>query len=349
MRLSRLGILVLISLTALFGVSSCGPYNKVMARKDLVDGSKAYRDRKFQEAEQLFRQAASRDPKGETMEGRTAQLSLARTLHSEYIGNRQQTDLAQKALEEYQKSLPQSLNDLADAKANYDKKPTGADEQRRYLSSLSAVDSTASAIAGLYENIEQPQKAQDWLTSVAGDAKYPETARARALSSLSARSNTCANDITDTEQTKKTIKKDNKDTFEFVKPAKPEDFAKLKECVDQGLKLVEQASALEPDQVKNASSVDIKGSSDAQLAIYSEILKVFESVRSYRASLLIQAMREAEMDGRTADKDKFKSDSEAAKDKFKELSDVVKNIQAEIDDRTAKKEEAEKGANANKK
>jgi len=113
MRLSRLGILVLISLTALFGVSSCGPYNKVMARKDLVDGSKAYRDRKFQEAEQLFRQAASRDPKGETMEGRTAQLSLARTLHSEYIGNRQQTDLAQKALEEYQKSLPQSLNDLA--------------------------------------------------------------------------------------------------------------------------------------------------------------------------------------------------------------------------------------------
>src|SRR5215510_13059434 len=155
MRLSRAGILVLISLTALFGVSSCGFYNKIMSRKDLVDGSKAYKDRKFQEAEQLFRQAANRDQKGETMEGRTAQLSLARTLHSEYIGDRSRKDLAQQALAEYKKSLPQSLADLAEAKAAYEKNPKGVDEQRRYLNALSAVDSTTSAISSLFENIEQ--------------------------------------------------------------------------------------------------------------------------------------------------------------------------------------------------
>ncbi len=101
--------------------------------------------------------------------------------------------------------------------------------------------------------------------------------------------------------------------------------------------------------IKNAASIDIKGASDIQLQLYSEILKSFESVRSYRASLLIQAMRTAEMDGRQADSDKLKTDADTAKNKFKDLSDVVKNIQVEIDARTAAKEEAEKGANANKK
>ena len=348
MRLSRLGILVLISFSFLIG-SGCGPYNRVMARKDLVDGSKAYKDRKFQEAEELFRSAAKRDPEGTTLEGRTAQLSLARTLHSMYIGNRQNKTWAEQALAEYKKSLPQSLNDLATTKADYDKNQTGTQEQGRYLGALNAVDSTTSAIASLYDNLEQPDAAKDWLAAIAADAKYPETARARSYSALAGKFNTCANEVTDTEQTKKTVKKDGKDAFQFVKPQNPADFTKLKDCVDQGTKLVDQALTLEPDLVKNAASLDIKGSSDAQLALYSEVLKSFESVRSYRASLLIQAMRAAEMDGRTADSDKFKQDAETAKTKFKDLSDVVRNIQTEIDARTAAKEEAEKGANANKK
>jgi hypothetical protein len=318
-----------------------------MARKDLVDGSKAYKDRKFQEAEELFRSAAKRDPDGDTLEGRTAQLSLARTLHSMYIGNRADKSKAEEALTEYKKSLPQSLKDLTASKAAYEKAPTGATEQKNYLAALSAVDSTTSAIASLHDNLEQPDISKDWLTSVAGDAQYPETARARSYSALAGKLNTCANDITDTEQTKKTVKKDGKDTFQFVKPQNAADFTKLKDCVDQGMKLIDQAVALEPDLVKNAASLDIKGSSDAQLAIYSEILKSFESVRSYRASLLIQSMRTAEMDGKTADSDKFKQDADVAKNSFKALTDVVHNIQTEIDARAAAKEEAEKGANAN--
>src|SRR3954468_21201439 len=64
MRSSKFGVIVLILLTVLGG-TSCSYYSRIMARKDLVDGSKAYRDRKFPEAERLFRSAASRDPKGE--------------------------------------------------------------------------------------------------------------------------------------------------------------------------------------------------------------------------------------------------------------------------------------------
>ncbi len=104
MRFSRFGVVAVIAVTVLLG-ANCSYYNKVMARKNLVDGAKAYKDRKFPEAEARFRYAASLDPKGETIEGRTAQLSLARTLHSEYIGNRGKKEFAQEALEEYKKSL----------------------------------------------------------------------------------------------------------------------------------------------------------------------------------------------------------------------------------------------------
>src|SRR4029079_17370303 len=87
MRSSRLGLFVFISVLVFIG-SNCSYYNRVMARKSLVDGSEAYKGRKFPEAESFFRSAVARDPKGETLEGQTAQLFLARTLHSEYIGNR---------------------------------------------------------------------------------------------------------------------------------------------------------------------------------------------------------------------------------------------------------------------
>ena len=100
MRFSRLGVIVFLG--ALVAVSTgCEAYNRILSRKDVVDGSTAYKERKFAEAERLFRLAAARDPEGKTEEGRIAQLFLARTIHSMYIGDRQNKPLAEKAIEEY--------------------------------------------------------------------------------------------------------------------------------------------------------------------------------------------------------------------------------------------------------
>ena len=341
MRLSRFGILLLISVIVLIG-SNCSYYNQVMARKNLVDGAKAYKDRKFPEAERLFRYAASLDPNGTSVEGRTAQLSLARTLHSMYIGDRGKKNIAEDALNEYKKSLPQSLKDLKEITSAYGSNKASEDAQKNYLSALSSVNSTTSAISSLHDNLGQPEKAKEWQTQVANDAEYPATARARALSSLSAKMNSCANDITDTEATKKTVKKDGKDVFQFTKPAKPEDFTQLQQCIADGKKLIDQAVALEPEEVMNAATLNVAALSDPQLALNSEIFKVFESTRSYKASLLVQEMRVAEMDGREPDKDRLKLDADGAKTKFTELSDIVKKIQLEIDKRIAAKEAAAK-------
>jgi tetratricopeptide (TPR) repeat protein len=241
---------------------------------------------------------------------------LARTLHSEYIGNRRDTAKAEEAIQEYKKALAVNKNDQASYKA----------------------------IASLLENLQKNDEWLTWVTERSRNDQILPQHRAEALISLAAKKNGCANDITDTEKTKKTITKDGKPAFQFVKPENPEDLNTLRACVDEGNALIDQALALEPDQVKNARSVTPTSLSDEQLRETYDTLRVFESGRSYKASLLIQAGRLAEMEGRTADMEKFKTDSESAKERYRELSEVVKNLQAEIDARAAAAQEA---ANAN--
>ncbi len=304
--------------TVLIG-TNCTYYNRVMARKDLVDGSKAYKDRKFPQAEQLFRAAVARDPNGEHVEGKMAQLFLARTLHSMYIGNRKENALAEQAITEYRKALALDNND----------------------------QSSYKAIASLLENLGRSDEWLAWVTKRSQDTTIPPEQRAEALTSLAAKKNSCANDITDTEATKKTVTKDGKQVFQFVKPASPEEFQKLVQCVNEGMQLVDQAVALEPDVVKNATKLDPPALSDAELAKASDTLNVFESVRSYKASLMVQKMRIAEMEGNTELRDQLKAQADTARQAFLDLSDASKKLEKEVEDRAAAKAGQDANANAN--
>jgi len=319
MRLSRLGVLFLLAV-GLLATTNCGYYNQIMSRKDLVDGSVAYRERKFAEAESLFRKAAGRDPQGTTVEGKTAQVFLARTLHSQFIGNRQVTTLADQAIGEYKKALEQNPND----------------------------QSSYKAVASLLENLQKTDEWQKWVTERSTNTQIQPQFRAEALTGLAAKDNSCANEITDTDAVKKTVKKDGKDAFEFTKPASNEEFEKLKGCVARGNELIDQAMKIEPDSVKNAKTTDLKSLTDEQLKQTSDTLKIFESARSYRASLTIQAMRLAEMEGRTPDRDRLKTESEQYRAQYTELSEVVRNILTEQDNRKVAADAAE-NANANAK
>ena len=315
-----------------------------MARKNLVDGSIAYKDRQFQEAEELFRKAAARDPEGTTLEGRTAQLFLARTLHSRYIGNREDKSLAEQAVAEYKKAVPQVVAEYEAAKSAYDASPGGSAEQKRYYAALSGVNSTVSAIPSLLESLGKSDEAIQFQEEVARNAKMPETARTRALVALGLKYNTCANDITDTEKTKKTVKKDGKDVFQFVKPENPEDLTKLKECVAKGIEYFNQTLGLEPAVVKNAASADLKSMNDDQLRIFEEITSPFDSARSYRASIAVQASRLAEMEG-SGEYANLKADADSKRASADEIKKVSKAIEAEKEARRAAEAEAE---NANK-
>ena len=423
-----------------------------MARKNLVDGSKAYKDRKFQDAEQLFRSAVARDPKGETVEGRMAQLFLARTLHSLYIGNRSLSftesdflgenglgltkklwakadplsqflygQLTPNTIQQYESfnALNPSSTDLDGIKHRNDllkshlngmagdlnklingsqsiydpqrfsgvklsdftkqfmaqnptgdklvrlnrllleaaypddilKKPKPEDAITEYQKALDLDpkdQSSYKAIASLYENLQRTDDWQKWVTDRANNTGIPPEQRSEALTSLAAKQNSCAGEISDTDATKKKTTKDGKPAYQYVKPTNAADFDKLKACVAQGATLIDQALALEPDTVKNAKSINPSALSDDDLQKTLDLLKVYESARSYKASLLYEASHVAEMESNNAERDAKKTEADAAKARFLELSDVVKKLQAEVSARAAAKEEAATGGTSNK-
>jgi hypothetical protein len=286
MRLSRLGILSLLLLTVLVG-ANCSFYNQVLARKDLVDGGKAYKDRKFQEAEGLFRSAIARDPQGLTKEGKTAQLFLARTLHSEYIGKRDDSAKAEDAIKEYRRVLSEDVKD----------------------------QSSFNAVANLLENLNRDDEWLKWVTERTNNEQVPPEQRAEALTKLTAKKYSCANEISDIEAVKKTVKgKDGKDMFQFSKPENPQDFDNLKRCVQEGSELINRAEKLDTNS---------------------------DAVWSYKANMLVQQMRVAEMEGNAQQKEAFKAEAEKAKDRFTELSKIRKEKEEAIEaEKKAKEAEA---------
>ncbi len=290
MRFSRLGILSLILLTVLIG-TNCSYYNRIITRKNLVDGGQAYKDRKFQDAEQLFRNAVSRDPQGQTVEGKAAQLFLARTLHSQFIGKRDDTAKAEEAIQEYKKVLRDDVKD----------------------------QNSFNAIANLLENLNKDDEWLQWVTERANNEAVPAEQRAEAMTKLAAKKYSCANEISDVDPVKKTVKKDGKDVFQFTKPEDPAAFETFKKCVQEGVDLANRAEKL------NTNS---------------------DAAWSYKANMLIQQSRLAEMEGNTAQLESFKAEADKAKAKFKELADARK---AKEDAEKAAKEAEQNTNSANKK
>ena len=318
MRISQAGIIILIVITVLLG-SNCSVYNRVIARKNLVDGAGAFNGRKFDEAEKLFRDASERAPEG-SPEQKTALLFLARTLHSEYAANRTEKIKAEQAIEVYQKVLAVSPSD----------------------------NSSFKAVASLYDNLERKDEWRKWITDRSENTSIPPEQRAEAYTSLAAKENTCANDITELPEVKKTVQKDGKPVFTFTKPSKPEDLDTLKGCVQRGMDLINKSMALETDRIKSAKTIDIKSLNDKDLKEFSDFVKPFESTRSFNASLLNQSARLAEMEARTADRDKFKLQVDEAKKGFTELADIDRKIKDETEARAkAKEEESNSNPDAN--
>jgi tetratricopeptide (TPR) repeat protein len=310
MKVSQAGIFTIV-IFLILGGTGCNFF----ARKNVVDGAEAFKNRKFEEAEALFRLAVGRAP-ADSVEGKTAQLFLARTLHSRFAGNRTQTDLAEQAIEAYKKVLAQNPAD----------------------------NSSFKAVANLYENLEKMDDWRKWVTDRSENTTIPPEQRAEAYTSLASKENTCANDITEDPNVKKTVEKDGKAAFSFSKPAEPADLEKLRGCIQKGTDYINKALALETEQIKAIKNPNVKTMTDKDLRTTNDLVKPFESARSYKTSLLIQSMRLSEMEGRTADKDKFKVEADAAREEFKQIGDVTKAIRDEQDERIKAAEEAATGA-----
>src|SRR6185312_4401368 len=102
MKLSQTRIAIVLAILVATS-SGCGVINRIRAKNQLNEAARAYREGRFEEAEQHSRQAAAYDP-----DNKTAPMFIARTIHAQYRPGVQTPDnlkKAQEAIEAYQKIL----------------------------------------------------------------------------------------------------------------------------------------------------------------------------------------------------------------------------------------------------
>ena len=161
------------------------------------------------------------------------------------------------------------------------------------------------AIVFLYGQMKRDEKVNELLMERASSGPSPEK-KAEALTILASKQWNCAYEITEQKENKTTENKPDKILVHYKKPANQADFDKAQQCATEGLKLAEQAVSLDP------------GNPNAW---------------SYKANLLREKSKLAEMDGNTQAKADFDKQYEDALNTHKRLSEEA-----------AKKKEAEEAA-----
>ena len=173
-------------------------------------------------------------------------------------------------------------------------------------------DDAYKAIVFLYGQMRNEDKVREMLMQRASLGSIPPEKRSEALTILASKQWQCAYDITEQKENKETQTTTQpgnnlpKVTVKYKKPANQADFDRARQCVTEGLKLAEQAVNLDANNPNSWS---------------------------YRANLLREAAKLAEMEGNAQAKADYESQYEKALETHKRLSEEA-----------AKKKEAEEAA-----
>jgi tetratricopeptide (TPR) repeat protein len=274
MKLSRIHVVALLA-ALVVSTGGCALVNRVRAKNALNEGARAYRDGRFADAEAKFRYSYELDPTQ-----KNAPLFIARAVQQQYKPGVQAPEniaIGEKAIAAYQEILKSD--------------PTNEDAYK--------------AIVFLYGQMKRDEKVNELLIQRANSGPSPEK-RAEALTILASKQWNCAYEITEQKENKTTENKPDKILVHYKKPANQSDFDKANQCATEGLKLVEQAISLDPNN---------------------------PNVWSYKANLLREKSKLAEMDGNTQAKAEYDKQFEEALNTHKRLSEQA-----------AKKKEAEEAA-----
>ena len=175
-------------------------------------------------------------------------------------------------------------------------------------------DEAYKAIASLYGATKDTEKLRSWISARASDTGWPPEKRAEAFIVLASQDWDCSFKITElpSNQTKTLV--NNKMTIAYKKPANQKDFDTAQACMKRGLEEVDNAIKLDPNS---------------------------EPAWSYKTNLLIEAVRLAEMDGKTDQKAQLEKQREEAQKRTTELN--------QINQKKKEEEEAKKAASPAKK
>lgn len=218
MKLSRAWIAIVLAILVVT-TSGCGVINRIRSKNQLNEAARAYRDRRYVEAEQYSRRSAELDP-----DNKTAPMFIARSVHAQYRPGVQQPEniaKAQEAIQAYQEIL-------------------AANPQN---------DEAYKAIAYLYEAINEDAKLRDWILARANNEAAEPDKRAQAFIVLASQDWNCSFQITELPAHKLTTidQSTNKATVSYKKPADQKDFDNAQMCVKRGLVEAENAIKFAPD------------------------------------------------------------------------------------------------------
>jgi len=151
------------------------------------------------------------------------------------------------------------------------------------------------AVVFLYGQMKRDEKVNELLLQRANSGPTPK-AKAEALTILASKQWQCSYDITEQKENKTTENRPDKILIHYKKPANQADFDKAQQCTTEGLKLAEQATSHDPDNPNGWS---------------------------YKANLLREKSKLAEMAGDATAKADFDKQYESALETQKRLSEAV--------------------------
>ncbi|GIU82445.1 MAG: tetratricopeptide repeat protein [Acidobacteria bacterium] len=302
---SFLPLLVVLTVT----LTNCSLWSKIKTQQHLVDGTQAYQNKNYDEAEAHFRRAISLSP-----DQPLGRLFLARTLHAKYVSTRDQKQ-AEEAIAEYKKVIPQLKDEVNRLKKQLEENKNDEKTINTYKRVQDLLSSSIAAVGNLLETLQRNDEWKNWQTQIAEDSSFPDPVRAMAYALLASKENVCANEITSNPSVRKTVKVDNKQVYEYVKPAEEKTYQQLKGCIAKGKELIDKALALD---------------------------KSADSIWSYKTSLLIQEKILAEMEGRKEDKERLEKEAESARAEFTRLAEAKRKQKEEEKSKQESQQESSK-------
>ena len=218
MKLSQTRIAIVLAILVASN-SGCGVVNRIRSKNQLNEAARAYREGRFQEAEQHSRQAAELDP-----DNKTAPMFIARTIHAQYrpgVQTPENIAKAQQAIDAYQQILAKNPQD----------------------------DEAYKAIAYLYGAIKADDKLTQWISARAASESTEPEKRSEAYVVLASKHWDCSFKVTELPTNKVTTidPTTNKATVSYKKPKDQKEFDQAQMCVKQGLTEAENAIKYDPN------------------------------------------------------------------------------------------------------
>src|SRR5215510_1673075 len=216
---SRLGATAMLGLFVAT-TAGCSLVNKIRAKNELNETAKAYKEGRFEEAEQHARRALYLDPSNQT-----APIFIARVIHQQYKPGVDQPDNVQKArdaIEAYKRVLEKPANDQQ-------------------------AEEAYKAISVLYAAIKDDQKLREWIMARANDKNQPNEKRAEAYAILAGKDWDCSFKVTELPDVKKTSAEGGSAKVTYEKPKEQKDFDLIQKCVVRGLEEAETAIKYDPN------------------------------------------------------------------------------------------------------